>query len=106
MVLRFSFYEVISAGPGAPPELRALQKRCLVPGWYASHIERWLLYFPAFQVQSGENLTVGSSASSTEESSTVKTLPAFTLYLSIMRLWRQIKQQAEAESSLTFSKSI
>ncbi|KAB0344904.1 hypothetical protein FD755_019929, partial [Muntiacus reevesi] len=48
--LRFSFYEVISAGPRAPSELRALQKRCLVPGWYASHIERWLVYFPPFQL--------------------------------------------------------
>ncbi|KAL0594361.1 Bifunctional heparan sulfate N-deacetylase/N-sulfotransferase 3, partial [Plecturocebus cupreus] len=48
--LKFSFYEVISAGPHAPSELRALQKRCLVPGWYASHIERWLVYFPPFQL--------------------------------------------------------
>ncbi|XP_008590405.1 PREDICTED: bifunctional heparan sulfate N-deacetylase/N-sulfotransferase 3 [Galeopterus variegatus] len=48
--LKFSFYEVISAGPRAPSELRALQKRCLVPGWYASHIERWLVYFPPFQM--------------------------------------------------------
>ncbi|ERE87012.1 bifunctional heparan sulfate N-deacetylase/N-sulfotransferase 1-like protein [Cricetulus griseus] len=48
--LKFSFYEVISAGPRAPWELRTLQKRCLVPGWYASHIERWLVYFPPFQL--------------------------------------------------------
>ncbi|TKC52304.1 hypothetical protein EI555_000665, partial [Monodon monoceros] len=48
--LKFSFYEVISAGPRASSELRALQKRCLVPGWYASHIERWLIYFPPFQL--------------------------------------------------------
>uniref|UniRef100_A0A9L0SLD0 [heparan sulfate]-glucosamine N-sulfotransferase n=1 Tax=Equus caballus TaxID=9796 RepID=A0A9L0SLD0_HORSE len=48
--LKFSFYDVISAGPRAPSELRALQKRCLVPGWYASHIERWLVYFPPFQL--------------------------------------------------------
>ncbi|KAF6306737.1 N-deacetylase and N-sulfotransferase 3 [Rhinolophus ferrumequinum] len=48
--LKFSFYQVISAGPRAPAELRALQKRCLVPGWYASHIERWLVYFPPFQL--------------------------------------------------------
>lgn len=48
--LKFSFYEVISAGPRAPPQLRALQKKCLVPGWYASHIERWLVYFPPFQL--------------------------------------------------------
>ncbi|XP_041513779.1 bifunctional heparan sulfate N-deacetylase/N-sulfotransferase 3 isoform X1 [Microtus oregoni] len=48
--LKFSFYEVISAGPHAPWELRTLQKRCLVPGWYANHIERWLVYFPPFQL--------------------------------------------------------
>ncbi|KAM8764081.1 bifunctional heparan sulfate N-deacetylase/N-sulfotransferase 3 [Rhynchonycteris naso] len=46
----FSFHQVVSAGPRAPPELRALQRRCLVPGWYASHLERWLLYFPPFQL--------------------------------------------------------
>ncbi|XP_019482917.1 PREDICTED: bifunctional heparan sulfate N-deacetylase/N-sulfotransferase 3 [Hipposideros armiger] len=50
VALKFSFYQVISAGPRAPAELRALQRRCLVPGWYASHIERWLVYFPPFQL--------------------------------------------------------
>lgn len=48
--LKFSFYQVITAGPRAPSELRALQKRCLAPGWYATHIERWLTYFPPYQV--------------------------------------------------------
>nr|XP_032618427.1 bifunctional heparan sulfate N-deacetylase/N-sulfotransferase 3 isoform X2 [Chelonoidis abingdonii] len=48
--LKFSFYQVITAGPRAPSELRALQKRCLVPGWYATHIERWLTYFPTSQL--------------------------------------------------------
>ncbi|XP_006112675.2 bifunctional heparan sulfate N-deacetylase/N-sulfotransferase 3 isoform X2 [Pelodiscus sinensis] len=48
--LKFSFYQVITAGPRAPSELRALQKRCLVPGWYATHIERWLTYFPTYQL--------------------------------------------------------
>ncbi|KAK4818546.1 hypothetical protein QYF61_014489 [Mycteria americana] len=47
--LKFSFYQVITAGPRAPSELRALQKRCLAPGWYATHIERWLTYFPPYQ---------------------------------------------------------
>ncbi|XP_019377570.1 PREDICTED: bifunctional heparan sulfate N-deacetylase/N-sulfotransferase 3 [Gavialis gangeticus] len=48
--LKFSFYQVVTAGPRAPSELRALQKRCLVPGWYATHIERWLTYFPPYQL--------------------------------------------------------
>ncbi|KAE8630595.1 hypothetical protein XENTR_v10000886 [Xenopus tropicalis] len=48
--LKFSFYEVISADQNAPLELQMLQRRCLVPGWYASHIERWLAYFPPSQL--------------------------------------------------------
>ncbi|NWS01434.1 NDST4 sulfotransferase, partial [Motacilla alba] len=48
--LRFNFYEVISSGPRAPPELRALQRRCLAPGWYALHIHRWLSHFPPSQL--------------------------------------------------------
>ncbi|XP_072921260.1 bifunctional heparan sulfate N-deacetylase/N-sulfotransferase 4 isoform X2 [Hemitrygon akajei] len=48
--LRYSFYEVITAGRRAIPELRALHNRCLVPGWYAVHIERWLTYYPASQL--------------------------------------------------------
>ncbi|KAM4809789.1 bifunctional heparan sulfate N-deacetylase/N-sulfotransferase 4-like [Rhinophrynus dorsalis] len=46
----FSFYEVITADHKAPSELQMLQRRCLVPGWYASHIERWLTYFPPSQL--------------------------------------------------------
>ncbi|XP_028452737.1 bifunctional heparan sulfate N-deacetylase/N-sulfotransferase 4 isoform X3 [Perca flavescens] len=48
--LRFTFYDVISARPGAPAELRSLQSRCLIPGLYSSHLERWLTYYPANQV--------------------------------------------------------
>ncbi|XP_054572739.1 bifunctional heparan sulfate N-deacetylase/N-sulfotransferase 4 [Eptesicus fuscus] len=48
--LRFNFYEVITTGPGAPSDLKALQRRCLVPGWYAVHIERWLAHFAASQL--------------------------------------------------------
>ncbi|KAJ8339762.1 hypothetical protein SKAU_G00343950 [Synaphobranchus kaupii] len=48
--LRYSFYEVISAGHHSPPELRSLQNRCLVPGLYAIHIERWLTYYPPSQL--------------------------------------------------------
>ncbi|XP_036159202.1 bifunctional heparan sulfate N-deacetylase/N-sulfotransferase 4 [Myotis myotis] len=48
--LRFSFYEVVTTGPGAPSDRKALQRRCLVPGWYAVHIERWLAHFAASQL--------------------------------------------------------
>ncbi|XP_078232752.1 bifunctional heparan sulfate N-deacetylase/N-sulfotransferase 4 isoform X1 [Pogona vitticeps] len=48
--LKFNFYEVITSDDWAPPELRTLQKRCLIPGWYAIHIERWLRHFPTSQL--------------------------------------------------------
>ncbi|NWX60535.1 NDST4 sulfotransferase, partial [Promerops cafer] len=48
--LKSNFYEVITCSPWAPPEIRALQKRCLTPGWYALHIQRWLSHFPASQL--------------------------------------------------------
>uniref|UniRef100_A0A5F8GPL6 [heparan sulfate]-glucosamine N-sulfotransferase n=1 Tax=Monodelphis domestica TaxID=13616 RepID=A0A5F8GPL6_MONDO len=48
--LRFNFYEVITTGHWAPSELKTLQKRCLTPGWYAVHIERWLTYFSTSQL--------------------------------------------------------
>ncbi|XP_051820888.1 bifunctional heparan sulfate N-deacetylase/N-sulfotransferase 4 isoform X2 [Antechinus flavipes] len=48
--LRFNFYEVVTTGHWAPSELKTLQKRCLTPGWYAVHIERWLTYFSTSQL--------------------------------------------------------
>lgn len=50
VALKYTFHEVITAGPEAAAKLRALQNRCLVPGWYATHIERWLNSFHANQV--------------------------------------------------------
>lgn len=50
VALKYTFHEVITAGPDASVKLRALQNRCLVPGWYATHIERWLSAFHANQV--------------------------------------------------------
>ncbi|NWY50287.1 NDST4 sulfotransferase, partial [Chionis minor] len=48
--LKFNFYEVITSSHWAPSEIRTLQKRCLTPGWYAVHIERWLAHYPASQL--------------------------------------------------------
>ncbi|XP_037364835.1 bifunctional heparan sulfate N-deacetylase/N-sulfotransferase 1 isoform X2 [Talpa occidentalis] len=50
VALKYTFHEVITAGPDASPKLRALQNRCLVPGCYAVHIERWLSAFHANQI--------------------------------------------------------
>lgn len=43
---------MISASSQAPLALRSLQNRCLVPGCYSTHLQRWLTYYPSGQVQS------------------------------------------------------
>ncbi|NWU62365.1 NDST4 sulfotransferase, partial [Pterocles burchelli] len=48
--LKFNFYEVITSDHWAPSEIKTLQKKCLTPGWYAVHIERWLSHYPASQL--------------------------------------------------------
>ncbi|XP_069754105.1 bifunctional heparan sulfate N-deacetylase/N-sulfotransferase 1b isoform X2 [Narcine bancroftii] len=50
VALKYSFHEVITAGVTAAPKLRALQSRCLTPGWYPIHIEHWLTYYHANQI--------------------------------------------------------
>lgn len=48
--LQYTFFDVISAKPGAPAPLRSLQSRCLIPGLYSTHLERWLTFYQANQV--------------------------------------------------------
>lgn len=48
--LNFTFYDVITADDTSPKQLRDLKNRCLNPGLYAQHLERWLSYFPPQQV--------------------------------------------------------
>lgn len=48
--LQYTFYEVVTATDKAPRLLRDLRNKCLNPGMYAKHIERWLDYFPASQL--------------------------------------------------------
>ncbi|XP_064423045.1 bifunctional heparan sulfate N-deacetylase/N-sulfotransferase 1 [Latimeria chalumnae] len=50
VALKYTFHEVITAGPGAPQKVRVLQNRCLIPGWYATHIGRWLKYYHSSQI--------------------------------------------------------
>ncbi|KAK9869670.1 hypothetical protein WA026_003418 [Henosepilachna vigintioctopunctata] len=41
----YTFHQVITATDTAPKPLRDLRNRCLNPGKYAQHLERWLTYF-------------------------------------------------------------
>ncbi|XP_041116909.1 bifunctional heparan sulfate N-deacetylase/N-sulfotransferase 2-like isoform X2 [Polyodon spathula] len=50
VALNYTFQQVVRAPPSAPPQLRALQSRCLSPGAYASHLDRWLQYYPPSQL--------------------------------------------------------
>ena len=56
--LAHSFHDVVTADPAAERPLRALQSRCLEPGKYAQHLERWLLQYKARQLHivDGEEL--------------------------------------------------
>lgn len=49
----FTFYQIITATDNrAPKRLLQLRSRCLTPGHYANHLQRWLAYYPAEQVNS------------------------------------------------------
>uniref|UniRef100_A0AAR2LXC2 Bifunctional heparan sulfate N-deacetylase/N-sulfotransferase 1 n=1 Tax=Pygocentrus nattereri TaxID=42514 RepID=A0AAR2LXC2_PYGNA len=50
VALKYSFHDVITASHSAPVKLRILQSRCLAPGWYAAHLERWLTHYHSSQV--------------------------------------------------------
>jgi heparan sulfate N-deacetylase/N-sulfotransferase NDST2 len=56
--IAYSFYDVISAGEESSRALRDLRNRCLDPGVYAIHLERWLTYYPPTQllILDGEEL--------------------------------------------------
>ncbi|XP_074088960.1 bifunctional heparan sulfate N-deacetylase/N-sulfotransferase 2 [Macrotis lagotis] len=65
VALNHTFYQVVSAPRQAPPALRALQSRCLMPGFYATHLQRWLTYYPSGQVLivDGQELRTNPAAS-------------------------------------------
>ncbi|CAF93150.1 unnamed protein product, partial [Tetraodon nigroviridis] len=48
--LNNTFHAVVTAGASAPEALQTLHKRCLHPGAYAAHLERWLQYYQHSQV--------------------------------------------------------
>ena len=51
VALQYSFYEVVTAKDEAPRALRDLRHRCLNPGLYSQHLERWLDYYKEEQVR-------------------------------------------------------
>ncbi|KAK2725532.1 bifunctional heparan sulfate N-deacetylase/N-sulfotransferase-like [Artemia franciscana] len=56
--LNYTFYQVLTASDKSPKPLRDLQYRCLSPGMYAQHLDRWLNYYPPQQIHliDGEEL--------------------------------------------------
>lgn len=44
------FYDVLNSYVNATPGVRSLRNRCLMPGLFAEHLERWMLHFPSNQV--------------------------------------------------------
>ncbi|XP_047408282.1 bifunctional heparan sulfate N-deacetylase/N-sulfotransferase 2 isoform X2 [Sciurus carolinensis] len=65
VALNYTFYQVISASSQAPVVLRSLQNRCLVPGYYSTHLQRWLTYYPSGQllIVDGQELRTNPAAS-------------------------------------------
>ncbi|KAG1678537.1 Bifunctional heparan sulfate N-deacetylase/N-sulfotransferase 1 [Nymphon striatum] len=47
VAMKYSFYEVVTATENASRHHRDIRNRCLNPGLYAQHIERWLSYYPS-----------------------------------------------------------
>ena len=56
--LNYTFHEVITAKGTLPGPLRSLQSRCLEPGRYSTHLERWFNYYKsqALHIIDGEEL--------------------------------------------------
>uniref|UniRef100_A0A8D9AFM7 [heparan sulfate]-glucosamine N-sulfotransferase n=1 Tax=Cacopsylla melanoneura TaxID=428564 RepID=A0A8D9AFM7_9HEMI len=50
LALNHTFYDIITANESAPKPIKDLRNRCLNPGKYAQHLERWLIHFPPQQL--------------------------------------------------------
>jgi len=48
--MKYTFKQVITAGPDSPRALLNLQSRCLEPGKYAQHLEKWLAQYRPRQI--------------------------------------------------------
>ncbi|XP_051771570.1 bifunctional heparan sulfate N-deacetylase/N-sulfotransferase 2 isoform X1 [Ctenopharyngodon idella] len=61
VALNYTFHEVISAGASSPAALLSLHRRCLQPGAYSSHLERWLHHYQPSQLLIVDGVQLRSS---------------------------------------------
>ena len=50
IALNVDFYDLLNSNANATAGVKSLRNRCLIPGLFAEHLERWMLYFPSNQV--------------------------------------------------------
>lgn len=57
--LNYSFWQVLTSNSTSNVKLRNLKSRCVKPGFYAQHLERWLSYLAVQQIVlvDGQRLT-------------------------------------------------
>uniref|UniRef100_A0A672SRG2 Bifunctional heparan sulfate N-deacetylase/N-sulfotransferase 1 n=1 Tax=Sinocyclocheilus grahami TaxID=75366 RepID=A0A672SRG2_SINGR len=67
VALKYSFHDVITASHNAPVKLQVLQKRCLAPGWYATHLSRWLEHYHHDQILVVDGQTLKTDPASVME---------------------------------------
>uniref|UniRef100_A0A8C1YB76 Bifunctional heparan sulfate N-deacetylase/N-sulfotransferase 1 n=1 Tax=Cyprinus carpio TaxID=7962 RepID=A0A8C1YB76_CYPCA len=67
VALKYSFHDVITASHNAPVKLQVLQKRCLAPGWYATHLSRWLRHYHHDQILVVDGQTLKTDPASVME---------------------------------------
>uniref|UniRef100_A0A8C2JU68 Bifunctional heparan sulfate N-deacetylase/N-sulfotransferase 1 n=1 Tax=Cyprinus carpio TaxID=7962 RepID=A0A8C2JU68_CYPCA len=72
VALKYSFHDVIKASHNAPVKLQVLQKRCLAPGWYATHLSRWLQHYHHDQI-----LVVDGQTLKTDPASVMQKIQTF-----------------------------
>lgn len=49
--ININFYDLLTSKHNTSSAVKNLKARCLTPGLYAEHLERWMLYYPASQVK-------------------------------------------------------
>lgn len=49
--LNVEFYDLLNLGINISGAEKNLKARCLRPGLYAEHLERWMVHFPTSQVR-------------------------------------------------------
>ncbi|BET01250.1 Heparan sulfate N-deacetylase [Nesidiocoris tenuis] len=112
VALNYSFYDVITASDTAPKVLRDLRNRCLNPGRYSQHLERWLLYYPQQQLHiiDGEQLRINPVEIMDQLQKFLKIVPQYE-YSTHLRydpkkgFFCQVKSSAQGDATACLGKS-